>query len=301
MALVKIDSPSDAPVAIADWYKINAVLQTIGNGMGGGSRVIGSTFPRGAVLFYAGAWYIADADTAITGTASKYVKVTNTAGVLSLSFVADITGVTWNKQYQGYYDALGNMYLFDEFSAYADGYITDINTIINWRPSNAETSKILSQLNASGWAAFMASTPVTTGKTYALNATGSATSKTYSSSRVLSRVTTYEPTVFNSTFTLKTERGVVFNATSLVFAYSGLTASIVIKDELNNTLWSGTGNNFNTAFNYVKTVDGGTKTITITATVEHTGTSNLSITGFGVFSDSILDTVCMLSAGTVIS
>ena len=146
MALVKIDSPSDAPVAIADWYKINAVLQTIGNGMGGGSRVIGSNFPRGAVLFYAGAWYIADADAAITGTASKYVKITNTAGVLLLSFVADITGVTWNKQYQGYYDALGNMYLFDEIIAYGDGVIDTLYTVVNTRLSQY-FSKVISNIS----------------------------------------------------------------------------------------------------------------------------------------------------------
>lgn len=146
MALVKIDSPSDAPVAIADWYKINAVLQTIGNGMGGGSRVIGSTFPRGAALFYAGAWYIADADTAITGTASKYVKITNTAGVLSLSFVDNITGVTWNKSYQGYYDASTNMYFFDEVVAYGDGVIDTLYTVVNSRLSQ-EFSKIISNIS----------------------------------------------------------------------------------------------------------------------------------------------------------
>lgn len=146
MALVNIDDPGDAPVTIADWYKVNAVLQTIGNGMGGGSRVVGSVFPRGAVVFFAGAWYIADADTAISGTASKYVKITNTAGVLSLSFVADITGVTWNKQYQGYYDALGNMYLFDEIIAYGDGVIDTLYTVVNTRVSQ-EFSKIISNIS----------------------------------------------------------------------------------------------------------------------------------------------------------
>lgn len=146
MALVNIDDPGDAPVTIADWYKVNAVLQTIGNGMGGGSRVVGSVFPRGAVVFFAGSWYMADADTAISGTASKYVKITNIAGVLSLSFVADITGVTWNKQYQGYYDALGNMYLFDEVIAYGDGVIDTLYTVVNTRLSQ-EFSKVISNIS----------------------------------------------------------------------------------------------------------------------------------------------------------
>lgn len=146
MALVNIDDPGDAPVTIADWYKVNAVLQTIGNGMGGGSRIVGSVFPRGAVVFFAGSWYIADADTAISGTASKYVKITNNAGVLSLSFVADITGVTWNKQYQGYYDALGNMYLFDEIIAYGDGVIDTLYTVVNTRLSQ-EFAKVISNIS----------------------------------------------------------------------------------------------------------------------------------------------------------
>lgn len=301
MALVKIDSPSDAPLAIADWYKVNGVLQGIGNALGNAVKIIDSNFQRGAVIFFAGAWYIADSDTAITGTASDYVKVTNTDGVLSLSFVANITGVTWNKSYQGWYDASTNLYIFDEIKAFGDGVIGVISSIENWRPHNEETAKILGQENATGWAEFMLSTPITTGKTFALNATGSGTSKTYSSSRTLNRATTYEPTEYNYTFTIKSERGIIFNATSLIFRYSGLSAAITIKDESNNTLWSGSGNSFDTAFNYVKTIDGGAKTINISVVVSHTGKSSLSLTGFGLFSDTILDTVCMLSAGNVIS
>ena len=146
MALVKIDSPSDAPLSVADWYKVNAVLQGIGNALGGSIKIIGSNFQRGAVLFFAGAWYVADSDTAITGTASDYVKVTNTAGVLSLSFVANITGVTWNKQYQGYYDPSGNMYLFDEIIAYGDGVIDTLYTVVNTRLSQ-EFSKIIANIS----------------------------------------------------------------------------------------------------------------------------------------------------------
>jgi len=175
MALVLIPSPSDTPATTADWYKVNGVLQSIGLGIGGGTRVLGSIVPRGAVLFFAGAWYVADSDTAITGTASQYVKITNTAGVIAPSFVENITGVTWNKTWQGWYDADGNMYLFDELSAYGLGLIDAPMSIISWRPSNTETSKILSQSNAGGWASFMAQTPVTTGKRFALNGTGSST------------------------------------------------------------------------------------------------------------------------------
>ena len=68
MALVLINGPDNAPSTAADWDKINDVLQTIGLDMNSPTRISGSKILRGSVIFFAGAWYVADADTAITGS-----------------------------------------------------------------------------------------------------------------------------------------------------------------------------------------------------------------------------------------
>lgn len=87
-------------------------------------RISGSNVLEGARFNVGGVEYVADADTAITGTASKYVQITASGATASAAFVADLTGVTWNAEYKGYYDISGNLYVFDEMMAMADGAIT---------------------------------------------------------------------------------------------------------------------------------------------------------------------------------
>lgn len=135
MALVLIPGPDNAPSTAADWDKINDVLQTIGLDINSPARISGSNIVRGSVIFFAGAWYVATSDTAITGSATKYVRLTNNAGTITAAFVSSLSGVTFNKTWNGWYDSASRLYLFDEVAAYAAGQITALTTVKNFRPS----------------------------------------------------------------------------------------------------------------------------------------------------------------------
>jgi hypothetical protein len=86
----------------------------------------GSTFQIGGIIYYT------NSDTTITGTPSNYVKLTPNVGdsgaTCDAAFVANLSGVTWNKIYNGYYDGSGNLYIFDEVRAILDSAIVGANT-----------------------------------------------------------------------------------------------------------------------------------------------------------------------------
>ena len=166
MALVLINGPDNAPSTSADWDKVNDVLQTIGLDINKPTRIKEGYIQRGSVLFFAGAWYVADSDTAVTGSASDYIKLVNTAGVVTAEYVSELVDVTFNRTWNGWYDPDGNLYIFNEMKAYAAGAISDPSSIRDWRPGNAETAKILDQESGSGWADVLAQTPTTSGKEY---------------------------------------------------------------------------------------------------------------------------------------
>jgi hypothetical protein len=135
MALVLIPGPDNAPSASNDWGKINNVLQTIGLDMNSPTRISGTKILRGSVIFFAGAWYVADADTAITGNATPYVRLTNTAGTVTAAFAPSLSGVTFNRTWNGWYDSSMRLYLFDEVLAFANGLVPDPTTVKNFRPT----------------------------------------------------------------------------------------------------------------------------------------------------------------------
>ena len=150
MALVLINGPDNAPSTSADWDKINDVLQTIGLDINKPTRIKDGYIQRGSVLFFAGAWYVADSDTAVTGVQSDYIKLVNTAGVVTAEYVSALVDVTFNRTWNGWYDPDGNMYLFDEIKAYAAGAVTSPVTIKNYRPSlnwSKAISRVLSAAN----------------------------------------------------------------------------------------------------------------------------------------------------------
>jgi len=149
MALVLIDSPGNFPADTTDWNKINSVFQAIGLGYLRPFMTSGAYVVKGSVLFYAGAWYVSDVDTAITETPSAYIKIINTAGVLSVEYATSLTGVAWNVDWGGWYDASNNYYIFDEVKAYAEGLLYP-KTLQGWRPS-VNVSKILSQIGGDNW------------------------------------------------------------------------------------------------------------------------------------------------------
>lgn len=125
MPISKITAPSETPSALSDYQAQNALLSALLLAVQGAERIVGSNVVKGAVFQVGGATYLATADTAISGSASDYVKLTVSVDGLSLapSYVADLTGVTWSSTYNGYYDVNGNLYIFDELKAYAAGTI----------------------------------------------------------------------------------------------------------------------------------------------------------------------------------
>lgn len=157
MAFVLIPGPGDSPTTSEDWDKINNVLLGIGMGMLNSTRIIGSNVKRGSIVYFAGAWYVTDADTAISGTASDYVRLTNTAGVISAAFVSSITTVSFNRTWNGWYDSSLRLHIFDEVKAFGSGAITELASMTSWRPNN-ELCKVLSTAMTSTWRAALVHT-----------------------------------------------------------------------------------------------------------------------------------------------
>ena len=121
MAINLLTDPLETPATIADWQNLTAQMRALALAAQGAARVSGSNIVKGAVFLVGGALYVAAADTAISGSASDYVKLTVAVDGLTLtpSFVADLTGVTWSNVWNGYYDVGGNLYEFDEKKALA--------------------------------------------------------------------------------------------------------------------------------------------------------------------------------------
>ena len=89
-------------------------------------QVVAGVIPQGVVLQIGGAVYRSDSDTTITGTPSDYVRVTPDGATATAAYVSTLAGVSWAKQYAGYYDGSGNLYLFDEGKALAAGDIASV-------------------------------------------------------------------------------------------------------------------------------------------------------------------------------
>lgn len=122
MAINRILGPSPLPLTTADYEAQNNLLVA---GFSGQETVpwSASAMQIGAVFQVGGTIYRVDTATAITGTPSEYVKITPAGATASASFVANLTGVTWNTVYNGYYDGSGNRYLFDEVIAFLGGVV----------------------------------------------------------------------------------------------------------------------------------------------------------------------------------
>jgi hypothetical protein len=130
MAINRVQEPANPPTAIGDWTKIIAEMRAVALGIEMPLRVIGSNIVKGAVFQIGGTLYLADADTAISGSASNYVKITPSGdgSVCTASFVSSLTGVVWNSTYCGWYDtgSPASFYEFDEGKAFTAGQIAAI-------------------------------------------------------------------------------------------------------------------------------------------------------------------------------
>lgn len=128
MAIDKLTSPQAVASGTGDWVAAVNLIEKLYLGQEIPVRIDydNDLVLKGSVFQIGGSVYIATADTSITGTPSDYVKITPGASTATAAYVANLTGVTWNDTYNGYYDGSGNIYIFDEDKAYYDEVITDV-------------------------------------------------------------------------------------------------------------------------------------------------------------------------------
>ena len=126
MAINRVDFPTTPNPVSGDWEKIVNIVTKSFQNVASPLQVNGLNIPQGATFQVGGVVYYADADTSITGTSSDYVKLTPSGdgSTLSAAFVSSLTGVTWNKIYNGYYDTSQNLYIFDEIKAILAGTLS---------------------------------------------------------------------------------------------------------------------------------------------------------------------------------
>ncbi len=126
-----IPYPNSSPQSLADYEKQNALLQAAFLGGDRIPAVRDNQIVQGSIFQIAGPVFVAETDTEITGEKSDYVKISvNVDGDRAAAeFVPDLAGVMWNPIYNGYYDADGNLYLFDEGKAHAAGQVAELNRL----------------------------------------------------------------------------------------------------------------------------------------------------------------------------
>lgn len=120
MSLDRVDFPNPAPVTdLADWDNMIGVMKFNALGTFGQAwwDFSGNTIKQGVRVMVGGVIYLSTTATTITGTPSDYVKITPAGATASASYVANLTGVTWNSVYNHYEDVSGNVYLFYEAKA----------------------------------------------------------------------------------------------------------------------------------------------------------------------------------------
>lgn len=128
MAIDKLTSPQAIPSGSSDWVAAVSLIEKAYSNYENGLRIdySGNLVLAGSIFQVGGSIYIATSDTSITGTPSDYVKLTVSGSNLIPSYVASLSGVSWNATYRGYYDGSGNLYVFDEMK---DRFDEDISTI----------------------------------------------------------------------------------------------------------------------------------------------------------------------------
>lgn len=106
MALIRVAQYSSTPGPVTDYQAQNAHLQAFTNQLMTQQFILdaGTAQPiikQGCYVSHGGSLYVADADTAITGSPSDgsvYIRVSGTTS-LTVEFVTDISGYAWNPVY----------------------------------------------------------------------------------------------------------------------------------------------------------------------------------------------------------
>jgi len=121
MAILRQASPESPPSGVIDWQNAVAQLELAhksGKDLYPAIESGGSWYvPRGYCFYHRGTIYAADEDTLISGTKSNYIKMTASVdgATCDAEFLADLSGVTWDDAWAGYFDASDNLVVVDEF------------------------------------------------------------------------------------------------------------------------------------------------------------------------------------------
>ena len=162
MAIDKQAAPLDSPASLTDWQRLIDITDTLALSFKNPwpVKVVTGTgyIIHGSVFYIGGAWYKANVDVAITGSITDYIQLTvdNINNLVTAEYVATLTDVSWNDQWNGWYDITGKFYVFDENVAYGAGLIDFPRTVAYSRPKNAESAKAASTVIGNNWANFLA-------------------------------------------------------------------------------------------------------------------------------------------------
>lgn len=121
MPITKLVPPSPSPLTTADYDAQNGL--TDARLVYESFPVVGSNVVKGSRFLIFGSTFIASSTTAITGTPSPYILLTDSGSTAIPSFIPNLTGVTWSNIYNGYYDVSNNLVIFDEWEAFRIGAI----------------------------------------------------------------------------------------------------------------------------------------------------------------------------------
>jgi hypothetical protein len=106
MALIRVAQYSSTPTVVGDYQAQNAHLQAFTNQLLTQQFILDSgtaqpVIKQGCYVSHGGSLYVADADTAITGSpadGSVYIRVSGTTS-LTVEFITSLSGYVWNPVY----------------------------------------------------------------------------------------------------------------------------------------------------------------------------------------------------------
>lgn len=156
MSIILIEQPESLPVDDGSWTKLVDTLQTLVLSIEKRPpwNFQDNTVKQGVVISLGGSIYYVSEDESITGTPSNYVKISPDVdpSTASASYVANLTGVSWNSTYNCYTDVSGDGYLFDDTLAVLNGDIALANTKLstinlnaNFVTSNATITDVIDE------------------------------------------------------------------------------------------------------------------------------------------------------------
>ena len=96
---------------------------------------------KGAMFNIGGSLFVADSDTAISGTYSGFIKLTVSGTTATASYVSGSPSVTWDDENNGYYDGSGNYYAFDDSGVTVIRNISTVDTSNNKTKTGAAPRK----------------------------------------------------------------------------------------------------------------------------------------------------------------